>query len=68
MADKSLVYMSPESITTVEASLAKLKNILDNETSALAMGLFTKDEINQIRITYESTKKLYDIYKPKSIK
>jgi hypothetical protein len=67
MANGNLVTMSNENIKQVEDSLEKMKKVLDNKDALLTTGVFTRQQIDEIQVTYDSTKKLYDIYKPKPI-
>jgi len=68
MANGNLVSITPDQAKGVEESLASMEKILKDKDAMIRSGVFSKEEIERIQITYDSTKKLYAIYGPQADK
>lgn len=64
MADR-FVSVSPEGLKSVEESLTQLKRVLDDKDAMLRAGVFTKERLDEMQITYDATVKMYNLYAPK---
>jgi len=63
----TLLSLSSEQLKVIEEALSKLKNLLDNQKSLQAAGVFTAAQFVEIQANYDASLKLYNIYKPKSV-
>jgi len=65
MSATPLITVDPSTIAQVGDNLAQMKKILDGRQTVIDMGVMTKEQVDEMQVVYESTKKLYDLYKPK---
>jgi hypothetical protein len=65
MANDALVTLSSEQTAQMEKNQADIKKVLDNKQVMIDTGVFTKDQIEDMQVTYDSSKKLLERFRPK---
>lgn len=60
----NIMNMTPEAVAKIEAALAGMEKTLKDKDALMRTGFLSQQDINEIQTVYDSTRKLYAIYKP----